>query len=72
MASGVGFPVGGVASSHRGFGFALGHPQFQLPSRHAPLKRTVTQRASSTDQRHGSAEHGFGTPGVTYLPQVQI
>ena len=62
MATGAGFPSGG-ASSHRGFGVALGHPQFQLPSRNAPLKRTVTQPASSTDQRHRCAEHGFGTPG---------
>ena len=59
----MGFPVGGGNSSHRGFGFALGHPQFQLPSRNAPLRQTVTQRANSVGRNHGSAEHG-ASPGT--------
>ena len=52
----AGVPIGG---SHKGFGFASGHPQLRLPSRAAPIKRTVTQRASSVDNRHGSAEQGM-------------
>ena len=55
MATGAGIPIGG-SSSHRGFGVALGLPQFELPSRNAALKRTVTQRASSTDQRHNDED----------------
>ena len=53
-----GFLIGGGLSSHRGHGFALGHPQFQLPSRTAPLRQAVTTRANSLGQRHGSAELG--------------
>ena len=63
MASGIGFPVGGASSSHRGYGFALGHPRSQSPSRTAPLRTPIAQRANSTGQRHGSVEHGL-SPGT--------
>ena len=57
----AGFLIGG-GNSHRGHGFAFGHPQFQLPSRTAPVRATVTQRAASLGRRHGSAELG-SSPG---------
>ena len=57
-----GFPVGGGLSSHRGNGFALGHQQFRLPSRTAPIRPAVTTRANSLGQRHGSEELGY-SPG---------
>ena len=53
-------------ASHRGHGFALGHPNFQLPSRHAPVNPRMHGRARSLTPeqlrgpggRHGSAELG--------------
>ena len=52
MASGIGCPKDGARYSHRGYGLALGHPQFRLPSRTAPLRPPIAQRANSTGQRH--------------------
>ena len=57
--------------SHRGYGFSLGHPQFQLPSRTAPVKRDAQGLARSlTPERmrggaghHGSAELGSVSRG---------
>ena len=57
--------------SHRGFGFAFGHPQFQLPSSSLPVKRNAQGLARSlTPERmrrgaghHGSAELGSVSRG---------
>ena len=57
-----GFPIGGNQMSHRGHGFAFGHPQFQMPSTTAPTRNAVITRARSAGHRHGSAELGF-SPG---------
>ena len=57
--------------SHRGFGLSFGHPQFQLPSRTAIVKRDAQGLARSlTPDRmrgvtghHGSAELGSVSRG---------
>ena len=46
----AGFPVGGGhqnPSSHRGHGFAFGHPQFVMPSQTAPTRNANITRAQS-------------------------
>ena len=69
----LGHPTGGASSSsgmatntmggHRGHGFALGHVNFQLPSRTAPVRRGRTGARTLTPERflgrgnqHGNAE----------------
>ena len=60
----AGFPVGGgYQSSHRGHGFAFGHPQFQMPSQVAPTRNATLMRARSVGNNHGSAELGR-SPGT--------
>ena len=57
--------------SQRGFGFSFGHPQFQLLSRNAPVKRDAQGLARSLTPdrmrgvtgRHGSAELGSASRG---------
>ena len=56
----------GVPATHRGHGFAIGHPQFALPSQHKPadggrLARSLTPELllpGKSGCRHGSAELG--------------
>ena len=61
----AGFPIGGGHQnpSHRGHGFAFGHPQFAMPSQTAPTRNATITRARSMGINHGSAEHGR-SPGT--------
>ena len=65
--SAVGAMTTAVPATHRGHGFAFGHPQFQLPSSHKPAVGGRTGGRSLTPDRmlsggirnrHGSAELG--------------
>ena len=66
QASAVG-TMSSVPATHRGHGFAFGHPQFALPSQHKPAvggrvgARTLTpdrMLSGGIRNRHGSAELG--------------
>ena len=61
----VGRVLGTVPQTHRGHGFALGHPQFQLPSANAPVNPNVRGRATSMP-RSPRAHHGSSELGTAY------
>ena len=63
-------------TSHRGFGFSLGHPNFQLPSTARPINPNAFGRASSLTPdrvpRHNLSFTNLASIPVPLSPAVDL